>query len=198
MSWDRDRPEIRCPGQCHRCQLLLKKEFETLTGPFSHLCRDYAAIVFFANNRFETGKKKLQYLSFGDFAYCAELMIQNWTLGAVGEAHTHAAARTPPQLPRACVPTSSFSCRPRFPATFLLYADIATPSPVSPLHSSSADRVPATDLWPGASHSALLTLPFLSHGGVLRGQAWKAWDITGDVFTPTPIPLLAFPRLPGG
>nr|XP_012423408.1 PREDICTED: acidic fibroblast growth factor intracellular-binding protein isoform X1 [Odobenus rosmarus divergens] len=47
------------------------------------LARDYAAIVFFANNRFETGKKKLQYLSFGDFAYCAELMIQNWTLGAV-------------------------------------------------------------------------------------------------------------------
>eukprot|EP00074_Homo_sapiens_P107970 XP_024304531.1 acidic fibroblast growth factor intracellular-binding protein isoform X1 [Homo sapiens] len=50
--------------------------------------RDYAAIVFFANNRFETGKKKLQYLSFGDFAFCAELMIQNWTLGAVGEAPT--------------------------------------------------------------------------------------------------------------
>ncbi|XP_004852419.1 acidic fibroblast growth factor intracellular-binding protein isoform X2 [Heterocephalus glaber] len=47
------------------------------------LSRDYAAIVFFANNRFETGKKKLQYLSFGDFAFCAELMIQNWTLGAV-------------------------------------------------------------------------------------------------------------------
>ncbi|XP_060031983.1 acidic fibroblast growth factor intracellular-binding protein isoform X2 [Erinaceus europaeus] len=50
------------------------------------LARDYAAIVFFANNRFETAKKKLQYLSFGDFAFCAELMIQNWTLGAVGEA----------------------------------------------------------------------------------------------------------------
>nr|XP_012308690.2 acidic fibroblast growth factor intracellular-binding protein-like [Aotus nancymaae] len=47
------------------------------------LARDYAAIVFFANNRFETGKKKLQYLSFGDFAFSAELMIQNWTLGAV-------------------------------------------------------------------------------------------------------------------
>ncbi|KAB0348729.1 hypothetical protein FD754_013586, partial [Muntiacus muntjak] len=30
-----------------------------------------------------TGRKKLQYLSFGDFAFCAELMIQNWTLGAV-------------------------------------------------------------------------------------------------------------------
>ncbi|XP_055271480.1 acidic fibroblast growth factor intracellular-binding protein-like [Moschus berezovskii] len=51
--------------------------------PISSPARDYAAIVFFANNRFETGKKKLQYLSFEDFAFCAELMIQNWTLGAV-------------------------------------------------------------------------------------------------------------------
>lgn len=33
--------------------------------------RDYAAIVFFANNRFETGKKKLLYLTFQDFAFCA-------------------------------------------------------------------------------------------------------------------------------
>lgn len=47
------------------------------------LARDYAAIVFFANNRFETGKRKLQYLTFQDFAYCAEQLIQNWTLGAV-------------------------------------------------------------------------------------------------------------------
>ncbi|KAJ6654191.1 hypothetical protein lerEdw1_007288, partial [Lerista edwardsae] len=47
------------------------------------LARDYAAIVFFANSRFETGKKKLQYLTFEDFAYCAEQMIQNWTLGAM-------------------------------------------------------------------------------------------------------------------
>uniref|UniRef100_A0A4X2JUK2 FGF1 intracellular binding protein n=1 Tax=Vombatus ursinus TaxID=29139 RepID=A0A4X2JUK2_VOMUR len=47
------------------------------------LARDYAAVVFFANNRFETGKKKLQYLTFGDLAFCAELMIQNWTPGAV-------------------------------------------------------------------------------------------------------------------
>nr|XP_060614159.1 acidic fibroblast growth factor intracellular-binding protein [Anolis sagrei ordinatus] len=47
------------------------------------LARDYAAIVFFANSRFETGKKKLQYLTFEDFSYCAEQMIQNWTLGAV-------------------------------------------------------------------------------------------------------------------
>ncbi|XP_056383484.1 acidic fibroblast growth factor intracellular-binding protein isoform X1 [Hyla sarda] len=47
------------------------------------LARDYAAIVFFANSRFETGKRKLQYLTFEDFATCAEQLIQNWTLGAV-------------------------------------------------------------------------------------------------------------------
>lgn len=47
--------------------------------------RDYAAIVFFANNRFETGKKKLQYLTFQDFAFCAGQLINNWTLGAVGK-----------------------------------------------------------------------------------------------------------------
>uniref|UniRef100_A0A8C9RGA4 Fibroblast growth factor (acidic) intracellular binding protein a n=1 Tax=Scleropages formosus TaxID=113540 RepID=A0A8C9RGA4_SCLFO len=48
------------------------------------LARDYAAIVFFANNRFETGKRKLQYLSFQDFAFCAGQLISNWTVGAVG------------------------------------------------------------------------------------------------------------------
>ncbi|KAM7417477.1 hypothetical protein PAMA_017223 [Pampus argenteus] len=47
------------------------------------LARDYAAIVFFANNRFETGKRKLQYLTFQDFAFCAGLLINNWTVGAV-------------------------------------------------------------------------------------------------------------------
>ncbi|XP_078516584.1 acidic fibroblast growth factor intracellular-binding protein [Lissotriton helveticus] len=47
------------------------------------LSRDYAAIVFFANCRFETGKKKLQSLTFEDFAFCAEQLIKNWTLGAV-------------------------------------------------------------------------------------------------------------------
>lgn len=47
--------------------------------------RDYAAIVFFANNRFETGKRKLQYLTFQDFAFCAGQLINSWTVGAVGE-----------------------------------------------------------------------------------------------------------------
>ncbi|XP_063059201.1 acidic fibroblast growth factor intracellular-binding protein B-like [Engraulis encrasicolus] len=48
------------------------------------LAKDYAAIVFFANSRFETGKRKLQYLSFQDFAFCAGQLISYWTIGAVG------------------------------------------------------------------------------------------------------------------
>ncbi|KAL7853931.1 hypothetical protein AOLI_G00207750 [Acnodon oligacanthus] len=47
------------------------------------LARDYAAVVFFANSRFETGKRKLQYLSFQDFAFCAGQLISYWTVGAV-------------------------------------------------------------------------------------------------------------------
>ena len=62
------------------------------------LARGHAAIVF-ANNRFEAGKKKWRYLSFGDFAFCAELMIQNWTLGAVGEAPTDPGAGPRSQQP---------------------------------------------------------------------------------------------------
>ncbi|KAK6316885.1 hypothetical protein J4Q44_G00122850 [Coregonus suidteri] len=45
--------------------------------------RDYAAIVFFANSHFETGKRKLQYLSFQDFAFCADQLISYWTIVAV-------------------------------------------------------------------------------------------------------------------
>jgi len=43
------------------------------------LARKYAAIVFIANNRFETGKRKLQYLTFDDFLHCATCMIANWS-----------------------------------------------------------------------------------------------------------------------
>ncbi|XP_025104299.1 acidic fibroblast growth factor intracellular-binding protein-like isoform X2 [Pomacea canaliculata] len=43
------------------------------------LARDYAAVVFIANNRFETGKKKLNYLHFRDFVACATHMITNWS-----------------------------------------------------------------------------------------------------------------------
>ncbi|KAK3093996.1 hypothetical protein FSP39_022688 [Pinctada imbricata] len=47
------------------------------------LAKQYAAIVFIANNRFETGKKKLNHLTFHDFAFCANLMIANWSYSAV-------------------------------------------------------------------------------------------------------------------
>ncbi|KAK3755329.1 hypothetical protein RRG08_026059 [Elysia crispata] len=43
------------------------------------LAKDYAAIVFISNNRFETGKKKLNYMTFADFAACANHMISNWS-----------------------------------------------------------------------------------------------------------------------
>uniref|UniRef100_A0A8D0FAC9 Uncharacterized protein n=1 Tax=Strix occidentalis caurina TaxID=311401 RepID=A0A8D0FAC9_STROC len=58
------------------------------SGRGTHGCcprRDYAAIVFFANSRFETGKRRLQFLSFGDFAACAQHMMLHWTQGALGE-----------------------------------------------------------------------------------------------------------------
>ncbi|KAK7103523.1 acidic fibroblast growth factor intracellular-binding protein-like [Littorina saxatilis] len=47
------------------------------------LARDYAAITFICNNRFETGKKKLSYLRFRDFADCAGRMITNWSYSSV-------------------------------------------------------------------------------------------------------------------
>lgn len=53
-------------------------------------CRNYAAVVFFANSRFETGKRKLQYLSFQDFAFCAGQLISYWTVGAVGTMQSNA------------------------------------------------------------------------------------------------------------
>lgn len=62
-----------------------KALFLLLNNPANVSCRDYAAVVFFANNRFETGKKKLQYLTFQDFALCAGQLINNWTVGAVGK-----------------------------------------------------------------------------------------------------------------
>lgn len=114
-----------------------------MTGLLSPPCRDYAAIVFFANNRFETGKKKLQYLSFGDFAFCAELMIQNWTLGAVGEAPTDPGARTSPRPSGPATPPHTLSpAGPQFPAFFVLQGPspaASVQSPVSP-HSPCLQR----------------------------------------------------------
>ncbi|CAG5124637.1 unnamed protein product [Candidula unifasciata] len=66
------------------------KTVEELSGRLvdniqSHYClhedlaKSYAAVVFISNNRFETGKKKLNYLSFEDFAACANYMISHWS-----------------------------------------------------------------------------------------------------------------------
>lgn len=70
------------------------KAVEELRGPLADniqqlfllpppLARDYAAVVFFANSRFETGKRRLQFLNFGDFAACAQHMMLHWTQGAL-------------------------------------------------------------------------------------------------------------------
>eukprot|EP00058_Branchiostoma_floridae_P000443 XP_002585931.1 hypothetical protein BRAFLDRAFT_289524 [Branchiostoma floridae] len=92
-----ERTNIRlrsCRRQYDNCKNIFKtvEDMEgslvnNISGHFllpEKLAKRYAAIVFFSNNRFETGKKKLQYLSFDDFAYCADLMIHNWTFGAAG------------------------------------------------------------------------------------------------------------------
>jgi len=44
-----------------------------------NLAQQYAAIVFITNNRFETSKKKLTYLTFDDFVHCANQMITHWS-----------------------------------------------------------------------------------------------------------------------
>jgi len=43
------------------------------------LAKKYAAVVYIANNRFETNKRKLQYLKFGDFMFCACELMSNWS-----------------------------------------------------------------------------------------------------------------------
>lgn len=43
------------------------------------LARKYAAVVYIANNRFETNKRKLQYLKFDDFLFCACEMMSHWS-----------------------------------------------------------------------------------------------------------------------
>ncbi|CAM1154855.1 FIBP (predicted) [Pycnogonum litorale] len=49
------------------------------------LAREYAALVFITNQRFETSKKKLQYLTFKDFLQCADLIIKNWSCRCLNE-----------------------------------------------------------------------------------------------------------------
>lgn len=40
--------------------------------------RKYSAVVFIAENRFETNKRKLQYLTFQDFYACATSIMAYW------------------------------------------------------------------------------------------------------------------------
>ena len=47
-----------------------------------------------ANHRFETGKKKVNHLTFDDYSYCAVLMIANWSYSAIGNT----------------IPTRSYTC----------------------------------------------------------------------------------------
>lgn len=47
------------------------------------LANNYATVVFMANHRFETGKKKVSHLTFDDYSYCAMLMIANWSYSAI-------------------------------------------------------------------------------------------------------------------
>jgi len=56
----------------------IKKEFLL---PDS-LAKSYASIVFMSANKFETGKKRLAYMTLSDFTYCASLMIEYWTVGS--------------------------------------------------------------------------------------------------------------------
>ncbi|XP_054154174.1 acidic fibroblast growth factor intracellular-binding protein-like [Oppia nitens] len=45
----------------------------------TELAQKYAAVVYIANNRFETNKRKLQYLQFTDFLHCSTEMMTNWS-----------------------------------------------------------------------------------------------------------------------
>ena len=47
-----------------------------------YLAKTYASVVFMSANKFETGKKKLAYMTVSDFTYCASLMIEHWTVGS--------------------------------------------------------------------------------------------------------------------
>lgn len=42
------------------------------------MARQYACIVFMTSCRFETGKKRLAYLTFDDFVFCTHQMMEHW------------------------------------------------------------------------------------------------------------------------
>ncbi|KAG8236301.1 hypothetical protein J437_LFUL016448 [Ladona fulva] len=43
------------------------------------LAEKYGTVVFIGCMRFETGKRKLQYLTFSDFHHCARILMEKWT-----------------------------------------------------------------------------------------------------------------------
>jgi len=52
------------------------------------LARKYCAIIFITGNRFETNKRKLQYLTFTDFYNCAHSMMTHWASPILDEENT--------------------------------------------------------------------------------------------------------------
>jgi len=50
-------------------------------------CRQYAAIAFIENIRFDLSRKKLAYLTFADFVYCSMLMLSHWSHSSLGKSH---------------------------------------------------------------------------------------------------------------
>jgi len=60
----------------------LEKNIQTHYLVSDDLAKKYASIVFMANHRFETGKKKLMHLTFDDFMFSATHMITNWSYSA--------------------------------------------------------------------------------------------------------------------
>ncbi|XP_024082614.1 acidic fibroblast growth factor intracellular-binding protein isoform X2 [Cimex lectularius] len=51
------------------------------------LAKRYGAVVFMANMKVETGKRKLQYLTFNDFYECALAIMHSWTCPAGTSEH---------------------------------------------------------------------------------------------------------------
>ncbi|XP_077302979.1 acidic fibroblast growth factor intracellular-binding protein [Arctopsyche grandis] len=106
LSW-RQRREAEEAGEragvlgrsCRRQCLNLKRVFkavEDLPGCLEanikthfllsdQLAKKYAAVVFITCMRFETSKKKLQYLSFSDFYHCALAIMSGWTYCYTGQ-----------------------------------------------------------------------------------------------------------------
>ncbi|XP_027050164.1 acidic fibroblast growth factor intracellular-binding protein-like [Pocillopora damicornis] len=73
-------PLKSCRRQEHSTMTLLCLEYRPVNQQSSI---QYACICFMAINKIETGKKRLSYLSFDDLVFCAEQMLDHWTVGSV-------------------------------------------------------------------------------------------------------------------